>query len=175
MQALESKVLVLKVFINGISMCVLELHFFILGNYWSLSGHEIIDLFSIFDSADHTLTLNNLLQFIEADFVNLICLHCLFKESLHLVSLPNGVLIHRSSTLLLNQKVLVDLISSEFDNWNIFFIIFGTFLSFICFFSLPVGPVGKTNQNEEENESKNALPNFNILIKQDDPEPDVSP
>jgi hypothetical protein len=45
----------------------------------------------------------------------------LLKESLHFVSLFNGVLVLWSTTLLLNEQVLVDLISGEFNDWLVFF------------------------------------------------------
>jgi hypothetical protein len=87
MQALESKEFILYIFIKLVSVGMLKFHLLIFSNDWALSGHEVIDLLSIFESTDHSLSLDNFLELIEAYLVNLISFHCLLEESLHLVSL----------------------------------------------------------------------------------------
>lgn len=156
MQALETEVVVFYVLVKLIGMCVLKLHLLVFSNYWSLAGHKVIDLLSIFDSADHTLTLNNLFKFFKADLVNLIGLHGLFKESLHLVSLFNGLLVLWRTTLLLNEQILVNFISGVLNNWFIFF-----FLSSLLCFSLlgceSISSIGKDNKDHEEHKGENSL------------------
>jgi hypothetical protein len=46
-------------------------------------------LLSVFNSANHAFTLHNFLELVQANLVNLIGLHGLLEESLHLVSLFN--------------------------------------------------------------------------------------
>lgn len=93
---------------------MLQFHLFVLGNNWFLGVH---DLLSIFNSADQTFTLNNLLELIKTDFLNLGCVHCLLKESLHFVSLfLVGILIIAS---FLHEHFLVDLAGSVLNNWCI--------------------------------------------------------
>lgn len=87
MQALETEKFILKILVNLIGMSMLQFHLFVFGNNGSLSSHEVINLLSIFNSADHSLTFNNFLELIETNFVNLIGLHGLLKEPLHLISL----------------------------------------------------------------------------------------
>lgn len=87
MQALETEMFILKILVNLIGMSMLQFHLFVFGNNGSLSSHEVINLLSIFNSADHSLTFNNFLELIETNFVNLIGLHGLLKEPLHLISL----------------------------------------------------------------------------------------
>lgn len=156
-----------------VGVCVLKLHLLVFSDNWSLSGHEVIDLLSVFDSADHTLTLNNLLEFFKADLVNLVSLHGLLKESLHLVSLFNGFLVLWSTTLLVNEQLLVDLISCVFNDWLVFFFLACFF--FGLFGSESVGAIGENNEDDEENEGENGFPDLDVLIKKHNPKPDVCP
>jgi hypothetical protein len=86
MQALETEALILHVLVKLIGVSVLKLHLLIFGNDGSLSCHEVVDLLSVFDSADHSLSVNHLLKFVKTDRVNLVCVHGLLEESSHFVS-----------------------------------------------------------------------------------------
>lgn len=87
MQALEAKVLVLKMLVDLVGVCMLQFHLLVLGNNGPLASHEVIHLLSVFDSANHALSLHNLLELFKADFVNLIRVHRFLQEPLHFLSL----------------------------------------------------------------------------------------
>lgn len=89
MQALKAEVLVFHILVQLIGLRVLKLHFFVFSNGGFLASHHVIDLFSIFYSANHTLAFNNFLELVKAYFIDLVSFHCLSKECFHLVSLFN--------------------------------------------------------------------------------------
>lgn len=75
---------------------------------------------------------------------------------------------------MLFQKILVDFISRIFDDWHLFFITSTLFLGSFTGSNL-ICTVSKDDEDEEEGESEDTLPNIDLLIKQDDPKPNVSP
>lgn len=175
MQALETEMFILKILVNLIGMSMLQFHLFVFGNNGSLSSHEVINLLSIFNSADHSLTFDNFLELIETNFVNLIGLHGLLKEPLHLISLHLRFVILWCISSLLNEHFLVDFISRVFNDWNFLFFVIWRFVLISLTLSVFVCSIGQDDQNEEEDECKDSLPDLDLLIKEDDPEPDVSP
>merc|ERR1719329_651890 len=150
MQALEAEELVLHILVQLVGVGVLKFHFFVLSNNGSLASHHVVNLLSIFDSADHTLALNNFLELLEADLVNLVRLHCLLEESLHLVSLIDGFLVLWGTALLLNKKILVDLISRVLDDWFVIICFASSFFGFGLLGSESVGSIGKHDEDHEE-------------------------
>lgn len=87
MQALEAEELVLHILVQLVGVGVLKFHFFVLSNNGSLASHHVVNLLSIFDSADHAFAFDNFLELIKAYLVNLVCIHGLLEEYFHLMSL----------------------------------------------------------------------------------------
>lgn len=175
MQALETENFILKFFVNLIGMGMLQFHLFVFGNNGSLTSHEVINLLSIFYSANHSLTFDNLLELIETNFVNLIGIHGLLKEPLHFISLHLRIIILWCISSLLNEHFLVDFVSRVFNDWNFLIFFIWRFVLISLTLSVSVGSIGHDDQNEEEDECEDTLPDLDLLIKEDDPEPDVSP
>lgn len=175
MQALETEMFILKILVNLISMSMLQFHLFVFGDNRSLSSHEVINLLSIFNSADHSLTFNNLLELIKTNFVNLIGLHGLLKEPLHFISFHLRLVILWCISSLLNEHLLVDFVGRVFNDWNFLFFVIWGFVLIILSFCVFVGSIGHDDKNEEEDECEDTLIYLDLLISKHDPEPDVSP
>ena len=174
MQAREAKEFILQVLVKLVGVSVLQFHLFVLGNHWPLTRHHVVHLLSVLDSRDQALTLNLLLKILKADFLNLIGVHRSLQVLLHLLSSLNRFRILRRITSLLGQELLVDIIRLVLNNWRLVLFIFSLIL-FVCTSSAPVSGVGKDDQDKEEDQGEEALPNFDLLVKKHDPEPDVGP
>lgn len=145
MQALETEKLIFKILVNLIGMGMLQFQLFVFANSGSLTSHEVINLLSIFYSANHSLTFDNLLELIETNFVNLIGLHGLLKEPLHLISLHLRIIILWCISSLLNQHFLVDFVSRVFNDWNFLFFVIWRFVLIILTLCVFVGSIGQDN------------------------------
>ena len=85
MKAVETVLIVFEFIIKEISMLVLLLHDLTFGNSWSLSGELVLHLSSVFHSCEHTFSFNLSLELVHIDLVNLISLHGVLDEALHLL------------------------------------------------------------------------------------------
>ena len=100
-ETFESEELILLLIINMVGVSMLLLQDLSLANLWSLSEHHTSNLFSIFNSWNHVVTLNSFFQIIKLNGFNFVSFELFLNERSHFITL---LLVVNFSLLFIDQS-----------------------------------------------------------------------